>query len=322
MNTGDKPTVWQIASGSADRNYADVFLKYNVALIGPGDAGKWSPDRDDDEFGGRFVRIFASEPKMGDVFLLRTGMSKIRAIGIVGSEYLYLDQFDDVNGWDLQHARRVRWLEFPQEHGWAEHVFGANPSRFARTWNPKVIEFSHGFLTSEPSDWREKPLAELPQPLPSLIDVPKELADVVAEVLDLLPHYWNPEEFGVLLSEDELLAHLVVPFLKALGWPSERIGVKWHDIDAVLFRNLPRTPENVRFVVEVKRLGAGIEGALEQAKGYMATLSVQRDIVMTDGIRYRLYQGQSDYRTWLYANLANLKEPARSLFDALRFQGG
>src|SRR5207249_5545845 len=39
--------VWQISAGPASRSYADVFLKHGVALIGPGDAGLWKPERDD-----------------------------------------------------------------------------------------------------------------------------------------------------------------------------------------------------------------------------------------------------------------------------------
>lgn len=102
--------VWQISGGPASRAYAEVFLRYGVALIGPGDAGPWNPERDDDEFEGGFVRRFASEVAAGNVFLLRTGLATIAAVGLVASDYLYVNAFDDVNGWDLQHARRVRWL--------------------------------------------------------------------------------------------------------------------------------------------------------------------------------------------------------------------
>ena len=75
--TADNPSaaVWQISAGPASRSYVDVFLKYGVALIGPGDAGPWTPERDDGEFEGGFVRRFASEVAVGDVFVLRTGLA-------------------------------------------------------------------------------------------------------------------------------------------------------------------------------------------------------------------------------------------------------
>ena len=96
--------IWQVSAGPADRSYADQLLSYGVALIGPGDPGPWSSGRSDEEFDGWLVRHFAEELCIDDVLLLRTGQSTIRAVGLVASEYQFLPQFDDVNGWDLQHA--------------------------------------------------------------------------------------------------------------------------------------------------------------------------------------------------------------------------
>jgi hypothetical protein len=44
--------VWHVSGGPASRAYAEVFLRHGVALIGPGDAGLWNPECDDDELGG------------------------------------------------------------------------------------------------------------------------------------------------------------------------------------------------------------------------------------------------------------------------------
>ena len=63
----DNLSIWQLGGGPASRPYADVFLKHGVGLIGPGDAGAWKPERDDDEFEGGFVRRFVSEMQVGDV---------------------------------------------------------------------------------------------------------------------------------------------------------------------------------------------------------------------------------------------------------------
>jgi hypothetical protein len=318
MGEQSQPVVWQIAGGPSERSYAKEFLKHGVALIGPGDSGPWSAERSDEDFNGRYVRHFVSEVKVGDVLLLRTGIAKVQAIGVVASEYMYLEQFDDVNGWDLQHARRVRWLPFAEGHEWSEVVFGANPSRLSRTRNEKVVEFALRFMDSEPSHWRQAPLPPLPSPEPALVQIPPEIADLVAEVLDHVPLYWDAERFGGRPGEDELLAHLVIPFFKAFGWTSELIGIEWENIDVVLFDSLPRRPEAVRYVVEVKRIGAGIEGALEQAKSYVAGLDVLCDIIVTDGIRYRLYSGQNGFEPKAYANLCLLKERAVHLFSLIR----
>ena len=148
--------------------------------------------------------------------------------------------------------------------------------------------------------------------------VPPALADIVAQAQDLFGLYWDRQNFGDHPTEDELVAHFVIPFLRALGWPLERIAVKWRWIDVAVFTALSRTPENCRFVIEAKRLGAGVESALEQAKGYVESLGVPRDIIVTDGIRYRMYSCENGFAPVAYANLIRLKQTATDLFTRLR----
>lgn len=310
--------VWQVSGGPGNRSYADVFLRCGVALIGPGDAGPWSADRDDGDYEGGFVRRFASEAKEGDTVLLRTGTSKIRAVGIMSSGYQYLNQFDDVNGWDLQHARRVRWKELPSEYDFGFLVFGANPPRFSRVRTDEVVDYAHRFVSSPPQHWQDAALPDLPAEEPPLHEVPEALRGVLAEVHDLLPLLSDRERFGDQPTEDELVAHFVVLFLRALGWPPERIAIKWRFVDVCLFETLPRTPDSVRYIIEAKRLGAGVEGALTQARGYLEALGIVRDVVVTDGVRYRMYAGDRDFEPVAYANLARLKQAAADLFTRMK----
>ena len=86
MMSNSSRAVWQISGGPASRSYVEVFLMYSVALIGPGDAGEWTPERADSAFEGSFVRRFASEIASGDIILLRTGIATIAAVGIVAGE--------------------------------------------------------------------------------------------------------------------------------------------------------------------------------------------------------------------------------------------
>jgi len=310
--------VWQVSAGPASRSYADVFLKHGIALVGPGDAGPWTPERDDDEFEGGFVRRFASEVSSGDVLLLRTGLATVVAVGLVDGDYLYWNAFDDVNGWDLQHARRVRWCRLPAQHAFAGSAFGANPPRCSRVWSQELIDFAERFLNSPPTYWQTAPLPELPAEEPPLGDVPDAFKGIVAEAADLVPLFWNRQAFGETPSEDELIAHFIVPFLRALGWPPERIAVKWRYVDVAVFRALPRTAENCHLVIEAKRLGAGVEGALQQARGYVEALGIPRDVIVTDGIRYRMCAADLGFEPMAYANLARLKNRATELFARLR----
>ena len=224
--------IWQVSAGPSGGSYADQFLKHGVALIGPGDGGPWSSDRSDEEFEGRFVRHFAEELGIDDVLLLRTGRSTIRAVGLVASDYQYLPQFDDVNGWDLQHARRVRWCPLPEPYGFGRPVFGVN--RISRIQAPDIIEYANRFVRSAPTDWQSGALPSLPVEEAELEAPPTELQEIVAQVHDLLNLYWDVDRFGNRPLEDELVAHYVVPFLRALGWPVERIAVKWRNIDLCL----------------------------------------------------------------------------------------
>lgn len=203
--------VWQISGGPASRAYADVFLRHGVALIGHGDAGPWNPERDDDEFECGFVRRFASEVKVGDVFLLRTGLARITAMGLVAGDYIYVNAFDDVNGWDLQHARRVRWCRLTAEHAFGSAAFGANPPRCSRVWSKEVVDFAQRFLKSSPTHWQTGPLPELPAEEPPLDQVPDALQGIVAQAADLVPLLQDVQAFGEHPSEDELIAHFVVP---------------------------------------------------------------------------------------------------------------
>jgi hypothetical protein len=297
-----------------------VFLKYGVGLIGPGGSGAWERGREDDEFEGRFVRQFACEMEEGDIVILRKGLSTITAIGIVASPYLYLDQFDEVKVWDLSHARRIRWCKLPQDYTFETAVFGGNPVRCSRTWSEEVRDFAERFICSPPTQWQDAPLPALPQPEPELVSVPPQLEAIVAQVQDLGSLFWDDEKFGEHPKEDELVAHFIIPFLYAMGWPPEKIAIKWRDIDIAVFSTLPRVPENCLFVIEAKRFSEDMEAedALEQAKGYVESLATSCDIVLTDGFRYRMYSRENGFAPVAYANLSRLKQSAADLFERIK----
>lgn len=308
--------IWQISSGAANRNYANVLLQYGVALIGSGDTGPWSAQQDQ-QFENDSIRRFVEEMRIGDVVLLRSGSSCVHAVGLVASEYQYLPQFDDVNGLDLQHARRVRWSALPEVYDFQAPIFGAASQQFSRVNHHVAMDYAQRFVNSPPDLWKTAPLPNLPEEQPPLEQIPGYLRSLVAQVQDLARLYQDPVQFGDLPAEDELIAHYLVPLLRALGWSVEQIGIKWRFVDVTVFEKLPRTHENVAFLFEAKRLGAGVEGALQQALGYLKTLGIERDVIVTDGIRYRLFSAESGYQSAAYANLARLKKPALELFDMI-----
>ena len=322
MTTVRERPIWQVSSGRSDRPYWDIFLKHGVALIGPGDSGPWRPGAEEAPDFPYSVAYFAQEPSEGDTVVLRCGVSTMVAVGIIASAYQYLPQFDDVRGWDLQHAMRVRWFQLPEPHDFDRHVFKA--CRFSQVWDKEVKDHVRMIVGSSLTRWKAAPLPPLPEEEQELTDLAPRIAPLVGEVHDLLGLYWGPDYPSSLPAEDETVAHVVVPFLKALGWRSEHIAIKWRDIDIALLDPPKREAGNVRFVIEAKRLGYGLEGALEQAKGYVLKLDAPQEtvqIVTTDGIRYRLYaaDGEGDYSQVAYANLERLKVRACDLFDRLSY---
>jgi len=309
--------VWQIGGGTSGKTCAEVFLKYGVGLIGPGDLGPW-PGAYPKDRTTRYIRQFAEEVSIGDLILLRQGRSVVRAVGIVASEYQHINQFEDVDGWDLQHARRVRWFELPEVYEFKRPVFGANPTRFSGVNETQVVNYALRFIQSPPFDWQNAKLPDLPPQEADFDPLPSSIATIVASVRDLVPLYWNPPKFGDLPTEDELVGHYTIPLLKALGWSLEQIAVKWHRVDIALFDRLPRQPENCRLIIEAKRFDTGFEYALKQARGYLKELQIMRDVVVTDGIRYRFYAHEKSFAPVAYANLSRLKQSASNLFDNLR----
>ena len=70
--------VWQIGGGSTDRAYDKLFINQSVGLIGPGDSGRWAPDRYQLGSYGQWVTWFARDVGIGDRFILRLAVHSYR----------------------------------------------------------------------------------------------------------------------------------------------------------------------------------------------------------------------------------------------------
>ena len=122
MNIEGK-TIWQIAAGDSKlrndgkpRNYAKECLQQGVVIFGPGRYGPWPdceiPMRGDGWTATKagIIKRFAEDMKPGDVVVLRVGTQHIYGVGEIVGDYDFNEAFANVQGWDLQHLRRVRWL--------------------------------------------------------------------------------------------------------------------------------------------------------------------------------------------------------------------
>ncbi len=108
---------WQVAAGERNRDYSSVFTEFGVMLVGSGNPGPFFERQNyykgHNDWRRQVVR-FAQKAKLGDIVILKKPHGtqwEILAVGRVVGEYEYQEQFEDVDGWDLQHCRRVEWVK-------------------------------------------------------------------------------------------------------------------------------------------------------------------------------------------------------------------
>ena len=311
--------IWQIAAGDTNRSYADLCLRWGVVLFGPGYAGTW-PDCEgrlrDDGWSGRkvdLIRSYHEDIRTGDLVVLRLGTSEVHGVGEVEGPVLWLDDFGDIDGWDVQLARRVRWLwkptnGAPKRFGAGALKWGNTVQKLARSgpvfdWLLQTQEQDCCLPELPPSCMTDKPVRRLP-----LVEVAEYLFDEGAAAgaingmtdnmcaLAQIASWYGRAK--VSPSESETVAYLVVPLLRALGWTPQRMAVEWQRIDVALFGRLPRMDGSLSAVVEVKQLGRSCLSAKSQGANYARQSGRERctRLVVTDGIRYGVYVAESDGR--------------------------
>jgi hypothetical protein len=320
-------TIWQQAAGDTDRDYADLCLKWGVILNGPGSAGKWPSCESDLRTGGMSarkvtdIRRFSEEMQDGDFVVLRTGTTSVRGVGQVVGPYEWCDEFGDVDGWDLQHVRRVRWL-------WQSQ---GTPQTFD-TYSMKLGDTTQKLGGGAVANWLatldvtkdawNRPIATLPpavdKPGVTVQEISEFLFDhgvasasitaVLGEMDELTRIAKWYQRFGKP-SEHETVAYLVVPLLRALGWTPQRMAVEWNHVDVALFERLPRVDESLRVVVEAKKMDNSCLSALSQAMSYALTRPQCHRLIVADGIRYGVYvrSDTEPFKLHAYMNLARLR---------------
>lgn len=311
-------TVWQVAAGDTNRNYADLCLRWDVIITGPGEEGAW-PDcetafRDIWKLSERKItnlRCFAEEIKDGDIIVLRLGTTDVLGVGIVVGGYEYLEEFNNIDGWDLQHARRVRWVwKYENE----PKKFESYVMKFGDTVQRMTSNEVGQWITSLPitDEDYNRPIVPLPEyPTPSdkvLVNFDQiseylfhqgvastliqKLYDEMGELVRIANWYQKSDTHP---SEFETVAYLVAPLLRALGWTPQKMAIEWRNVDLALFSRLPREDQNLSIVVEAKAKGSSCLSAKSQAQSYAEQKGrdCQR-LIVTDGIRYGVYLRQKD----------------------------
>lgn len=323
----DGRRVWQQAAGDTDRNYVRLCLNWDVILNGPGYAGAWPDCVADLREAGRSerkitdLRRFSEDIQPGQLVVLRVGTSRIHGVGEVVGGYEHREEFGDVDGWDLQHVRRVRWLWESESEPQKFHTYALKQGDTTQPLNEgAVTEWLRELDITDP-DWN-RPLADLPEEsdrrgittdaiAEQLFDqgiassAINELVEQIGELTRIAKWYRREKK----PSEHETVAYLVVPMLRALGWTPQRMAVEWNRLDIALFARLPREDATVQAVVEAKKMAQSCLTARSQALRYAEGKDKCDRLIVTDGIRYGVYlrpqTGAPELRAYL--NLTRLR---------------
>ncbi len=342
-----KRRCWQIASGAEGRNYAWLFLKHDLMFLGPGRYGKY----DETTYNrvverGHFtaqkigtVRSFREDVRPGDIILLREGYH-VTAVGLAAEEdesdgYLHDQSFDDVYGWDLQHTRRVCWqpeltADLKDIQAGTKGLFSSRTSitTFSRVNDPKIRNPVEPLLSR--CDMR--PLKPRPDDIPPPLQADElgqklfsrglanDAVDSVLRTIErqkrLLAWYGAYGKQSARPNEHEVVAHMVLPLLLAMGWSEQLLAVEWKKVDLAAFSGTPTTAERCVMVCEAKQMRHGLQKKVwDQAIGYIKKhrLTGCRKVLLTQGVRFYLFG--RDQKKWPaqaqpggYINLGLIRE--------------
>ena len=309
-------TIWQQAAGDTNHDYVDLCLEWGVILNGPGVYGSWPDCEDRIREAGRTerkitdLRRFCEEMQDGDLVVLRLGTSCVYGVGIVRG-YKYCEEFNDVDGWDIGHVRRVGWLwKYNEQHNGEPREFDTHTLKWGDTTqllNAPDVELWLGEL-----EISEDKFTHTPSCIPKTGDSTEISVDSISEylfdkgvssnsissLLDQMGEFvrianWYNRS-GSEPSEHETVSYLVVPLLRALGWTPQRMAIEWNKIDVALFSSLPREDDSLSVVVEAKRKGASCLTAFQQARDYALEVENCRRLIVTDGLRYGIFTRKKD----------------------------
>ena len=311
-------TIWQVAAGDTDRDYVGLCLDWDLVLNGPGDFGVWDASKYAAAIGKRqfsIMRRFCEQMKEGDLVILRFGTQQIHGVGEVVGNSLWLDDFGDIDGWDLQHVRRVRWLWKPETEPKAFPVYSLKWGDTIQQLGQKekqepILKWLkslqipdtafHQELRSFPASCQHgRPLdkTDVATIGDYLFDQGMAAAYVdhlingMGELVRIANWYSRAD---VRPSEHETVAYLVVPLLRCLGWTPQMMAVEWNYVDVALFSRLPRDDDSLSVTVEAKPRGSSCLTARSQAETYAMPHDRCRRLIVTDGLRYGVYLRGSD----------------------------
>jgi hypothetical protein len=309
---------WQVKAGDGERDYSKVFLQYGVMLMGSGEDGDYRNPKNKDNYEGiHEYSQFFNEAVKGDLVVLKRPWRGTKwaaiAVGKITSGYSFQPVFSDVDDYSLQHCRQVEW-KLPTRvkpvpglgrgGGTFSHVNDERArEEVERLWREGKREKSEPI----PREPEEVSLKELTGSL-TAAGLPRERAKLIADESERLQKLgtWYCDVGYDDVGEHEARTFLVVPLIKSLGWDEKQVRVEWERKDIVLFDSPYSKQSKPLILIESKRLGHGLGGAPEQAVEYAKSNPTCDRLVVTDGIRYKLFTKLTRFGGWSFFHYINL----------------
>lgn len=289
-------TVWQIAAGSEQRDYAEDFLNRGMAFVSGFDQS-----------------MTLEQVQCGDLLVLKRGISKVEAIGeVVARDSVFRGRGDkhwlrDFDGWDLDAYVYVDWRK-PESDVTAEGLRRGTICRINRESlrNAVVEAFASGTpIAPTHADPAATAAVEDEEILSALIRhgmSPRRAEDLTTTFTRIrrLARYYRNECHWNDVREHETRTFLVVPLLQALGWAEQQIKIELAvprgRIDLACFRRPYRrnsdwvtNDSDCELIIETKGFSQGLSLAPSQVKRYAEHFPSVRAVVVTNGYCYKIY---------------------------------
>ena len=299
---------WQVAAGEGTRDFSGQFLKYGVILMGIGSPGsflEYPEDYKGKKGWQRKIVTLAEKMKHDDVVIMKKRWGKsglIVAAGRVTDDYEFLEPFDDVDGWDMRHGRKVEW-HVPDS---PIDIEGLARGTVKRVHKSQITKEADRLL----KEGKEVQASEIPQSAKTISDEglvrslienglrPADAEAVIRTVWHVrrLASWYIPQLDEV--SEDDARTFLIVPLLEALGWTPKQIKLERHiggkRADVSLFQEEFKKNAKASVILEAKRMGTGLDRAERQIRKYANECNI---VVTSTGDRYWLYE-KDPGETW------------------------
>ncbi|HLG33890.1 MAG TPA: type I restriction enzyme HsdR N-terminal domain-containing protein [Bacteroidia bacterium] len=301
-------TYWQVASGSKQRSYPNVFIDFGVFAVNEADKGR----------GG--YHNYLRQAKKGDIFILKEGLKLIHAVGIVKDDELRKQEFYfNFDGWELDYFKYVEWFAPVKPI----KVVGLKQGTINQCHKEHLKKIADDGLKK----WKQ---AKVKYKIDKNIQIVKDediinsminnglkisqseiLTSTLNQVRRLANYYTNNFEPS-LVNEDQVRSLIVIPFLLAIGWSEQQVLLEYHigkqKADIICFdRPSHEEKKKAKLLVEVKKLSEGLTYGVDQAFSYAKELKDVRIICVTNGFCYQIYDLNSDNPKEPYAYINILK---------------